>query len=113
MSLPRAMRPLAWVWGALLALLFASLGSAYLPLGRLNLVAGLAIALVKIALIVRWFMHLNRAPVWSALAALVAVCALALLAAFTVFEGATRPADPAGWQQPQQLPAARQSAPPR
>lgn len=107
MKPPRALQPLAWTWAALLVLLFASLGSAYLPLGAFNLVAGLAIAGVKIGLIARWFMHLHRAPVWSRLAALVAVCALALLAGFTVFEGATRAADPAPWQLPQQLPPAR------
>jgi cytochrome c oxidase subunit 4 len=100
----RAARPLVLVWLALLVLLFASLGSAYLPLGPLNLVAGLAIAALKIALIVRCFMHLNRSPAWSGMAALAALCALVLLAALTTFEGATRPADPAVWQQPQQLP---------
>lgn len=108
----RSVRPLAAVWAVLLALLFASLGSAYLPLGAFNLVAGLAIALLKIGLIVRWFMHLDRAPAWSGVAALVGVCALALLVAFTAFEGATRPADPAAWQQPAQLPPARPAAHP-
>jgi DHA2 family multidrug resistance protein len=76
-------------------------------LGRLNLVAGLAIAALKIGLIVRWFMHLNRSPAWSGMATLVALCARVLLAALTVFEGATRPHDAAVWQQPQQLPPAR------
>lgn len=103
----RAARPLLLVWLALMALLFASLGSAYLPIGRLNLIAGLVIAAVKIVFIVRWFMRLDRSPVWSAVAALVALTALALLGGLTAFEGATRPNDPAVWQAPQQLPPAR------
>lgn len=109
----RQARVLVAVWVALLVLLFSSLGSAWLHLGILNLVAGLAIAALKIALIVRWFMQLDRSPRWSVLAALVAACALALLAGLTVFEGTTRPRDPAVFQQPDQLPPLRRSpAPP-
>lgn len=103
----RTAQTLVWTWCALLALLLASVGSAYLPLGAFNLVASLTIALVKTGLIARWFMRLDQSPTWSRLAALVAVCALALLAGLTVFEGATRPPAPASWQSPQQLPPAR------
>lgn len=103
----RTTRPLLFTWLALLALLLASFASAYVPLGRFQLSAALLIAALKIGLIVRWFMHLNRSPAWSAIAALAALCAVMLLFGFTAFEGATRPADPVPWQQPAQLPSVR------
>jgi hypothetical protein len=46
----------------LLALMFASLGSAYLRLGAFNVVAGLAIAGIKAALVLWLFMRLRDAP---------------------------------------------------
>ena len=49
------------VWVALLALLLLTLGSAYVPLGRLNAAINLAIAAAKALLVVFFFMHLRSA----------------------------------------------------
>lgn len=46
------------VFIALLVLLFATVGAAYLPLGDLQLPVALAIAVAKAVLIVLFFMHL-------------------------------------------------------
>ena len=48
------------IWVALLALLFTSLGTAYIPLGRWNTFIGIAIALVKAGLVAVLFMELFR-----------------------------------------------------
>jgi cytochrome c oxidase subunit 4 len=59
-----------WVWAALMALLAATLAVYWLPLGPLNLVAAIAIALAKTALVAAYFMHVRSSPrvvwVWSA-----------------------------------------------
>jgi cytochrome c oxidase subunit 4 len=49
------------VWVGLLALLFSSLGSAYVQMGAFNTVANLGIAACKMLLVALFFMHLNRA----------------------------------------------------
>ena len=70
-GLAREARRLALVWLALLALMLASLGSAYVPLGLGNVVAGLAIAGVKAGLVIACFMRLGRAPAITRLAGLI------------------------------------------
>ena len=45
------------VFAALLVLLAATIGAAYLDLGELNIVLAMAIAVVKAILIVLYFMH--------------------------------------------------------
>jgi len=51
-------RPLYYkIFGALMVLLFITVGAAYLPLGQMNIVVALGIALVKAALILLFFMH--------------------------------------------------------
>ncbi len=57
------------VWFALTCLLLITLGAAYLPLGAGNLVVGLAIAIIKAALVVMLFMELFRAKALIRLAA--------------------------------------------
>jgi cytochrome c oxidase subunit 4 len=42
---------------ALMVLLVATVGAAFLPLGQMNVVVALAIAMVKAALILLFFMH--------------------------------------------------------
>ena len=49
------------IWLALLILLFTSLGTAYIPLGRWNTFIGIAIAFVKAGLVAMLFMELSRA----------------------------------------------------
>jgi cytochrome c oxidase subunit 4 len=48
------------IWFALLALLLASCGTAYIPLGSWNAPIGIAIAFVKGGLVATFFMELNR-----------------------------------------------------
>jgi cytochrome c oxidase subunit 4 len=57
------------VWLALLILLGLTVGSAYIPLGALNSPINLAIAAVKVSLIVVFFMHLSRSTALLRLAA--------------------------------------------
>ena len=47
------------VWAALLALLFLTWGVAQLNLGRFNVVAALTIAVVKMLLVILYFMHVR------------------------------------------------------
>jgi cytochrome c oxidase subunit 4 len=103
----RTARRLLAVWLALLLLLAASAGSAYLRLGVFNTVASYGIALIKIALVVVVFMRWRRADGWSRAAGLAAACALVLLAGLTWFEGRTREASAVPWQPPAQLPPLR------
>ena len=78
-------RPYALTWIALLALLALTTGSAFLPLGPLNLALNLVIALAKALLVALVFMQLARdTPVVRAAAAagwftLILLAGLALL----------------------------------
>ncbi|VTU21665.1 caa(3)-type oxidase, subunit IV [Variovorax sp. PBL-H6] len=92
-------------WLALLALMFASLGSAYLSLGVGNPIAALAIALLKSAIVVLLFMGLASAGVTVRIVAATALCTLLLLAALSGVDYATRPDEPAAYQAPGQLEA--------
>jgi cytochrome c oxidase subunit 4 len=99
----RRARGLAFVWLALIALMLASLGSAYLRLGVGNLIAGLVIATIKSGLVVWCFMELRRASAMSRIAAAVGLAMLLLLMALGMLDYATRRAEPAAWQPPQQI----------
>jgi cytochrome c oxidase subunit IV len=59
-------RTYALVFAALLALLAATVGAAFLDLGALDLPVALTIAALKTFLVVAWFMHVARASrlVW-------------------------------------------------
>jgi len=92
-------------WLALLALMLTSLGSAYLPLGPWNLVAGLAIATLKSAIVLWLFMGLVRAPTTLRIVAGLGFATLALLFALSGLDYATRDTRPAPMQQPRQLPS--------
>ncbi len=67
------------VWVALLALLLLTLGSAYVPLGRLNAAINLAIAAAKALLVVFFFMHLRSAHSMLRIAAAAGFFWLAIL----------------------------------
>ena len=105
-------REIVFTWALLLALMLASLGSAYLRLGAFNMVAGLVIAAIKAALVLWIFMRLRDAP---ALMRLVAATGLAVFGVLVVLSGvdyATRIETPSQVQRPLQLvpqPAASQS----
>jgi cytochrome c oxidase subunit 4 len=57
---PLSARAATLVFAALLVLVAATIGAAYLDLGPMNLVATLAIACVKTFLVMAFFMHLWR-----------------------------------------------------
>jgi len=55
-----SVRTYVLVFLALLVLLFATVGAAYLPLGRFHLAVALGIAVAKAVLIGMYFMHLHQ-----------------------------------------------------
>jgi cytochrome c oxidase subunit 4 len=102
-ALRRHGREILLAWAALLALMFTSLGSAYLRLGAFNAIAGLVVATIKTAIVVWLFMRLRSAP---ALIRLVAGAGLGLwfvLVALTSLDYQTRAQTPADVQRPLQL----------
>lgn len=78
------------VWIALLALLALTITSAFVPMGRWNLVANLAIAAAKAALVVVFFMQLRRATATTRLMALAGLAWLGLLALLAGLDFAMR-----------------------
>ena len=104
-SLRDRVRSLAIAWVALLALMLSSLGSAYLRLGVGNVVAGLAIAVVKSAIVVWLFMRLRTAPATVRIVAATGLATLLILLALSGVDYATRASEPAAFQAPQQVPA--------
>ena len=96
------MKRVAFCWVALIALMFASLGSAYLSLGPWNAVIGLAIAGLKAALVVAVFMRLARGPALLRLVGAVALAMWLVLIALSGVDYATRPGDPAPVQPARQ-----------
>jgi cytochrome c oxidase subunit 4 len=93
-------RPLLLAWLALMALLALTAAVAWLRLGWMNTAIGLAIAVVKAALVALVFMRLRRTHVLLRLAAVAGVLALALLFGLSATDYATRTVLPAAWQQP-------------
>jgi cytochrome c oxidase subunit 4 len=79
---------LAWV--ALLALLLVTLGSAYVPLGRLNAANNLAIAAAKALLVAFFFMHLRSAHPMLRIAATAGCFWLAILIGLSLTDFAVR-----------------------
>ena len=107
----RTARLLGLAWLALLALMLASLGSAYLRLGPWNMVAGLTIAAIKAALVAWLFMRLREAGPLIRLVAVVGLGVWLILVALSGVDYQTRSKTPADVQRPQQLlpvPAASQ-----
>jgi cytochrome c oxidase subunit IV len=99
----RHARRLLLAWVALLALMFTSLGSAYLSLGIGNAIAGLVIAILKSAIVVALFMGLARASAMVRIVAATAFCTWLLLIALSGVDYATRARAPAIYQAPQQV----------
>ena len=99
----RRARSLLLAWAALIALMLASLASAYLRLGIWNPVAGLVIAALKSMIVLWFFMHLARAGALLRIVAALGAGTLALLFGLSAVDYATRPDAPAAVQPPQQL----------
>ena len=78
------------VWVSLLALLLVTLGSAYLPLGRLNAAINLLIAGAKALLVVFFFMHLRSAHSMLRIAAAAGFFWLAILVGLSLTDFAVR-----------------------
>ena len=103
-SFSRTARRLGLAWAALILLMLASLGSAYLKLGPWNMVGGLAIATLKAAIVAWLFMRLRDS---GPLIRLVAVAGLGLWSiqiALSSVDYATRSVTPAVVEAPQQIP---------
>lgn len=83
-------RPLLLAWLALLGLLALTVGLAYVPMGRMNLVAGLAVSAVKTALVVTVFMNLFRSSVLARVAAAAGLFWLAILFSLSATDYLTR-----------------------
>jgi len=79
------------VWAGLMVLLGLTLGGAFLPLGRLNLVLALAIGTAKALLVAVFFMHLRRPDPLLRLAATTALFFVCFLALLTFADVLTRP----------------------
>jgi cytochrome c oxidase subunit IV len=103
----RTARTLVVTWLALLLLMLASLGSAYLKLGPWNMVSGLVVATIKAALVAWLFMRLREAGALIRLVAVAGLGAWSILVALSGVDYETRSRTPAAVQQPRQLPPVR------
>jgi cytochrome c oxidase subunit 4 len=79
------------VFGALMALTFATVGVAYQDLGRWSAPAALLIAAVKGTLVVLYFMHVRYASRLIGLYAAAGFAFMAILIGITMSEVAARP----------------------
>ncbi|HVZ46315.1 MAG TPA: Caa(3)-type oxidase subunit IV [Ramlibacter sp.] len=101
----RHARHLLLAWIALIVLMCASLGSAYVALGAGNAVASFGIAIAKSAIVVALFMRLARGSVAVRIVAAMGLAMWLVLAGLSGVDYATRASHPAAYQQPRQLPA--------
>lgn len=104
MSPDASIRSLLLVWLGLLLLLGLSTASAFVPLGAGNALLILLIALVKIGLIVHFFMHLNRSDAAVRLAASATLLFLFFMAFLTFGDLLTRHLASTPWQAPAESP---------
>jgi cytochrome c oxidase subunit 4 len=96
----RSSRDLILTWLALMLLLAASAALAWLPLGWVNSVVSLGIALLKALLVALVFMRLRRSPWLLRIAALAGILTMALLFGLSATDYATRTPGQAPWQRP-------------
>ncbi|MGZ5095016.1 MAG: cytochrome C oxidase subunit IV family protein [Burkholderiales bacterium] len=101
MKLKAAYKRSGVVWLALIALLLATLGSAYLPMGVWNGIANLVIATVKALLVAFVFMQLRADRPAFRIVVVAALFTLGLLFALSQADYATRVQYVAPWQVPQ------------
>jgi cytochrome c oxidase subunit 4 len=78
------------VWGALVLLLLLTFGSAYIPLGPLNLIINLAIAMAKALLVMFFFMHLRSGNPLLKVFAFAAIFWLLVLVSLTLSDVLSR-----------------------
>ncbi|CAO3426997.1 cytochrome C oxidase subunit IV family protein [Azospirillum endophyticum] len=86
-----------FTWAALVVLLAATLGLAYVPMpGPLNVAVALGISVAKALLVLALFMKLFRAPALTRAAAAAGLFWLAVLFALSATDYLTRKVDPVG-----------------
>lgn len=112
-SFGRTVRLLAITWAALIALMLASLGSAYLKLGAWNMVGGLVIAAIKAALVAWLFMRLRESGPLVRLVAGVGLGVWLILVVLSGVDYETRATTSAAVQRPQQLLPVQAASQPR
>ncbi len=78
------------VWLALLVLLAATVGSAYVPLGIFNSIVNMVIAAAKVALVMLFFMTLRSSSALLRLAALAGIFWLVFMFVLTAGDYMTR-----------------------
>jgi cytochrome c oxidase subunit 4 len=83
-------RTLVQVFVALLVLLFATVGGAYLPLGPLHFPVAMTIAVAKAVLIVLFFMHLLYSGRLMMVVSAAGFVWLAIMLAFTLSDYLSR-----------------------
>jgi cytochrome c oxidase subunit 4 len=79
-----------FVWIALLVLLALTVGTSFIPMGRINLIVNLAIAAAKALLVAVFFMHVWRGGALVRFVALVGLAWLAILVLLSANDFATR-----------------------
>jgi len=99
----RHARHLLLAWAALVLLMLASLGSAYVPLGQANAWIGVLIAIVKSAIVVSLFMGLWSAGALLRIVAATGLATWCILLALGGLDAMERPRAPAPVQAPQQV----------
>ena len=57
---PDSVKSYVWIWATLMLLLVLTWGAAQVNLGQLNVVAALTIAVVKMLLVILFFMHVRH-----------------------------------------------------
>ena len=87
------------VFLCLMVLTAATTGVAYIDLGAFNTLVALTIAVIKMSLVVVFFMHVRHATALTRLVIAAGFLWLLLLMAFTLTDVATRriPPPPEGW----------------
>ena len=89
--------PLLLTWAALLALLAATLGLAYVPMpGPMNVIVALGLSVAKALLVLALFMKLFRAPALTRAAAAAGLFWLAVLFALSATDYLTRKVENVG-----------------
>ena len=88
--MPKPLRHIALAWIGLFALLALTLGMAYVPLGKANIVVALAIGTAKAVIVVLAFMKLAKSPPLTWIFAGAGLFWLALLFGLSFTDYATR-----------------------
>ena len=98
------------IFVALLGLTALTTYVSFIDLGRMNTVVALAIAVIKMLLVILFFMHVKYSPRLTMLTIVAAFFWFALLVAFTLSDVLTRQwsPTPSGWGPSMSAPAPRE-----